>query len=88
MKVLLLLLIKLYKLAISPLLGQNCRFYPSCSDYAHEAIATHGAGKGILLAGRRLCKCHPWHAGGVDNVPPKTSSVAFPESTGKRQHHS
>lgn len=88
MKYALLLLLRLYKLAISPLLGQNCRFYPSCSDYAYEAVATHGAIKGTLLAGRRLCKCHPWHAGGVDNVPPKTSAVAFPESSEKCQHHS
>lgn len=88
MKYVLLLLLRIYKLAISPLLGQNCRFYPSCSDYAYEAVAMHGAIKGTLLAGRRLCKCHPWHAGGVDNVPPKTSPVAFPESSEKCQHHS
>lgn len=70
MKALLLLLLKGYKLCISPFLGQHCRFYPSCSDYAREAIASHGALRGSLLAGRRLCKCHPWHAGGVDPVPP------------------
>lgn len=88
MKFLLLFFIKVYKLVVSPLLGQNCRFYPSCSDYAYEAVSTHGATKGTMLAGLRLCKCHPWHAGGVDNVPPKISPVAFPESSQKRQHHS
>lgn len=70
MKALLLLLLRFYKLCISPFLGQNCRFYPSCSDYAREAVITHGALKGSVLAGRRLCKCHPWNAGGFDPVPP------------------
>ncbi len=70
MKTLLLLLLKGYKLGVSPFLGQNCRFHPSCSDYARDAVATHGALRGSLLAGRRLCKCHPWHAGGLDPVPP------------------
>lgn len=71
MKSVLLLAIRGYQFIISPLLGQNCRFYPTCSNYALEAIHTHGAGKGSWLAARRLCKCHPWHAGGVDLVPPK-----------------
>ncbi|MDE2427540.1 MAG: membrane protein insertion efficiency factor YidD [Burkholderiales bacterium] len=70
MKTLLLLLLRFYKFAISPMLGQNCRFYPSCSEYAAEAIKIHGAAKGSLMAGKRLCKCHPWHPGGVDVVPP------------------
>ncbi|WP_395826393.1 membrane protein insertion efficiency factor YidD [Collimonas sp.] len=74
MKMPLLFLLRLYKLGISPFLGQNCRFYPSCSDYAAEAIRTHGALKGSMLAGRRLCKCHPWHPGGVDPVPPQQST--------------
>ncbi|MFZ4529345.1 MAG: membrane protein insertion efficiency factor YidD [Undibacterium curvum] len=69
MKTLLLLLLRFYKYAISPMLGQNCRFYPSCSEYAAEAIQLHGAAKGSWLAGKRLCKCHPWHPGGVDLVP-------------------
>ncbi|MEO0317545.1 MAG: hypothetical protein RL404_1222 [Pseudomonadota bacterium] len=67
---LLLFLLRGYKLCVSPFLGQNCRFYPSCSDYAQQAISTHGALHGGLLAGRRLCKCHPWHPGGLDPVPP------------------
>ena len=70
MKSLLLLVLRAYKLCVSPFLGQNCRFYPSCSDYAQQAVAAHGAWRGSLLAGRRLCKCHPWHAGGLDPVPP------------------
>ena len=74
MKSLLLLLLRAYKLAISPLLGQHCRFYPSCSEYAQQAIVEHGALRGSLLAGRRLCKCHPWHPGGIDLVPPHASS--------------
>jgi putative membrane protein insertion efficiency factor len=76
MKSALLLLLRLYKLAVSPYLGQNCRFYPSCSEYAHEAIVSHGALRGTLLAGKRLCKCHPWHAGGVDPVPTVAGSVS------------
>lgn len=69
MKTLLLLLVRAYQLGISPFLGQNCRFYPSCSQYAIEAIGRHGALKGSWLSARRLCKCHPWHPGGVDPVP-------------------
>lgn len=75
MKPVLLLLLRGYKLAISPLLGQNCRFYPSCSDYAAQAIDLHGAARGSLLAARRLCKCHPWHPGGLDPVPAKSSAT-------------
>lgn len=74
MKTLLLILVRAYQLGISPFLGQNCRFYPSCSSYAAEAIERHGALKGGFLATRRLCKCHPWHAGGLDPVPPSDSS--------------
>jgi putative membrane protein insertion efficiency factor len=69
MKSLFLFLLRAYKLTISPFLGQNCRFYPSCSAYADIAIRRHGVIKGSVLAGKRLCKCHPWHAGGVDLVP-------------------
>ncbi|MCA1326173.1 membrane protein insertion efficiency factor YidD [Herbaspirillum sp. alder98] len=69
MKTPLLLLLRAYKLGVSPFLGQNCRFYPSCSDYAAQAVSIHGAFKGSVLAARRLGKCHPWHAGGLDPVP-------------------
>jgi putative membrane protein insertion efficiency factor len=83
MKSVLLFLLRGYKLCVSPFLGQNCRFYPSCSDYAQQAIVTHGALRGGLLAGRRLCKCHPWHPGGLDPVPPlaDTPSAPVPSTT-------
>lgn len=63
------LIIDCYKTLLSPFLGHHCRFYPSCSSYAREAIAEHGTLKGSSLAIRRLSKCHPWHEGGVDPVP-------------------
>lgn len=64
------LLIRGYQLFISPLLGPRCRFYPSCSHYAQEALQTHGLRRGGWLALRRIGRCHPWHPGGVDPVPP------------------
>ena len=72
MKLLLTGLIQLYRYTLSPVLGQNCRFEPSCSMYALEAIHTHGAAHGSWLATKRLCRCHPWHPGGYDPVPPRT----------------
>jgi uncharacterized protein len=63
-------LIRLYQLLVSPVLGPNCRFHPSCSAYAAEAIATHGAIHGSWLAIRRLLRCHPWGGSGYDPVPP------------------
>ena len=65
-------LISAYRCYVSPLLGQNCRFYPSCSQYAYQAIAKHGVARGSLLAVKRLAKCHPFHPGGVDHVPDVT----------------
>jgi uncharacterized protein len=62
-------LIRAYQLTLSPLLGPRCRFYPSCSQYALEALRAHGAVHGCWLALRRLLRCHPWHAGGYDPVP-------------------
>jgi hypothetical protein len=62
--------IRLYQLVISPLLGPRCRFYPSCSAYAVEALQRHGALRGSWLAVRRLGRCHPWNPGGPDPVPP------------------
>ena len=67
----LIFLIKGYQKFISPLLGDNCRFYPTCSAYAIEALRVHGALKGSYLAIRRILKCHPFHKGGIDPVPPK-----------------
>jgi putative membrane protein insertion efficiency factor len=69
MRRLLSLLLRGYQLAISPLLGVSCRFYPTCSEYAREAIMKHGVGRGVWLAARRLARCHPWHPGGIDQVP-------------------
>jgi uncharacterized protein len=62
-------LIRLYQLTLSPLLPRACRFYPSCSQYAIDAIRAHGALRGAWLALARLARCHPWHPGGVDFVP-------------------
>ncbi len=70
MRRLLIFLIACYRTCLSPFLGNNCRFYPSCSSYAQDAIETHGVIKGSGLALRRLGKYHPWHEGGVDPVPP------------------
>ncbi|MBI4515146.1 MAG: membrane protein insertion efficiency factor YidD [Deltaproteobacteria bacterium] len=61
--------LRLYKLSISPLLGQRCRFAPSCSQYAQVAIGRYGVRSGIALALRRLARCHPWQPGGWDPVP-------------------
>jgi uncharacterized protein len=69
MKPLFLVFIKGYQKLISPLLGSHCRFYPTCSTYASEAITKHGTAKGLYLFTKRLIKCHPFHPGGVDPVP-------------------
>lgn len=66
----LVLLVRGYQIVISPLLPPSCRFYPSCSAYALEAVQVHGALRGSWLAVRRLSRCHPFHAGGLDPVPP------------------
>ncbi|MDB5901864.1 MAG: hypothetical protein JWM26_742 [Betaproteobacteria bacterium] len=71
MKRLLLGLIAGYRYFLSPLLGPSCRFYPTCSAYAEEAIRDHGLLRGSWLAIVRISKCHPWHPGGVDPVPPR-----------------
>ena len=62
-------LIRGYQLAVSPLLGQRCRFYPTCSQYTLEAVETHGVLRGLWLGVRRVAKCHPFHPGGFDPVP-------------------
>jgi putative membrane protein insertion efficiency factor len=84
-------LIRGYQLLVSPLLGPRCRFHPSCSHYALEAIETHGPARGSWLALRRLLRCHPLHPGGYDPVPtarsrthdPSTASIDRPACTGR-----
>jgi putative membrane protein insertion efficiency factor len=70
-----------YRRWISPALPARCRFYPSCSAYALEAVATHGAIRGIGYATWRLLRCHPFHPGGYDPVPPRRSAAPEPTST-------
>jgi len=62
--------VKFYQLAISPWLGGNCRYQPTCSSYAIEALETHGVRRGSWLAVRRMSRCHPWGGSGYDPVPP------------------
>lgn len=69
MKRIFILVVKGYQFLISPLLGNNCRFYPSCSHYMIQAIERFGIFKGVFLGLKRLSKCHPWHEGGMDPVP-------------------
>jgi putative membrane protein insertion efficiency factor len=71
MRYLLIGLLRLYRLLISPLYGQVCRYHPSCSAYALQAVTEYGALRGTWMAGRRLLRCHPWAAGGYDPVPPR-----------------
>ena len=66
--------IRFYQYAISPMMASHCRFYPSCSCYAQEAIETHGFLRGSWLAVRRLGRCHPWNPGGYDPVPAAPTS--------------
>jgi uncharacterized protein len=72
MRYLVAFLIRIYQWTLSPLIGPACRFYPSCSQYAHQAILRFGLLRGGWLALKRLGRCHPWHPGGFDPVPPTT----------------
>jgi len=69
-------LVKTYRYLLSPLLPPSCRFYPSCSEYAELALREHGAWRGGWLAARRLCRCGPWHRGGLDPVPGRRPQIA------------
>jgi putative membrane protein insertion efficiency factor len=61
--------VRTYQWTVRPLIGAHCRFYPSCSDYAVDALRLHGAAKGSYLAARRILRCNPWNEGGIDPVP-------------------
>ncbi len=81
----------IYRHLISPLMPQTCRYYPSCSAYAEEALKTHGVLRGSWLALRRLGRCHPWTPGGVDHVPSRPSrdsDVSATPVTGSVTHGS
>jgi uncharacterized protein len=67
--------IRAYQLLVAPILGPSCRYYPSCSHYAAEAVARHGPGRGSRLAVRRLLRCHPWGGSGYDPVPTEPGAV-------------
>jgi uncharacterized protein len=62
-------LVKSYQMMLSPFFGQQCRFTPTCSQYAIDALQTHGSAKGLQLTVKRIMRCHPWHVGGHDPVP-------------------
>ena len=78
MRGLLIFVISAYRYLISPVLGPHCRFYPSCSAYAEQAVRSHGAVRGAWLAVRRVERCHPWNAGGIDPVPARNGGDAEP----------
>ncbi len=69
MRRVLLILIRLYQRGVSPLMGSNCRFHPTCSQYTYEAVERYGAAQGTWMGLRRICRCHPWNPGGFDPVP-------------------
>ena len=75
MKYLLITLVKTYRFLLSPWLGSACRFEPTCSLYALQALERHGAAAGTYLTARRLVRCHPWCAGGLDPVPERVSGL-------------
>jgi putative membrane protein insertion efficiency factor len=84
-KYFLIALLRAYRFAISPLYGQVCRYHPSCSAYALEAVTVHGSIKGSWLAVRRIGRCHPWARGGYDPVPPRKSGKAHKSKTSRQE---
>ena len=84
MKRILLALLRIYKIALSPYLGSQCRFLPTCSDYARDAIISHGPARGTWMAACRLCRCHPFAKGGYDPVPePAVNGTAAASAAGR-----
>jgi putative membrane protein insertion efficiency factor len=72
--------LRAYKRVVSPLLPPACRFHPTCSAYAAEAVERHGVARGAVLAAWRLLRCHPWSEGGFDPVPPRHAAVRAPRA--------
>lgn len=90
MRKVLIALIKVYRFTLSPFIGQHCRFTPTCSQYATEAIEQYGSIKGSWMAAKRLSKCHPFHTGGWDPVPENGVSedgVSANQTTSDASHH-
>ena len=73
--------IRAYQKVLSPFLGSNCRYYPTCSAYTYEAIEIHGVARGSWLGIKRIGRCHPWHEGGIDPVPGSTDTTTPDEVT-------
>lgn len=71
--------VRLYQWTLRPVIGANCRFEPSCSEYAVDALHRHGLARGGVLAARRILRCNPWNEGGYDPVPPSTCGGARPD---------
>lgn len=88
MKRILLVLLRIYKIALSPYLGSQCRFVPTCSEYARDAVIHYGAARGSWMAACRLCRCHPFAQGGYDPVPgTQADDTARPDTPAGRSVH-
>ena len=80
-------LIRFYQIALSPMLGPRCRYIPTCSQYALEAVHMHGAAKGSWLALNRICRCHPWGGSGYDPVPARAIRfISFQQIDSQKAH--
>lgn len=81
-------MITVYQYTLSLLIGNQCRFYPSCSHYTQEAIQKHGLARGVWLGSRRILRCHPWHPGGIDLVPESLDKKPLDQATEVPNHPS